>query len=257
MRMGSIVIHAAVAASMVILGATAARAYDDEDLGPNLGRGEFSFHFGAFEPRADSDRWHDNDDLLLQDRADFVGLVQGLTFATHINPYLDFAVGGEYYKKTDHTSYVDFVFSDGSEIKQKEYLRLTPLDFTFRFLPIPRSESRGRRGVTVLRPVIPYLGGGVGALFWDYREVGNFIDDPNALIPTVSHRDRHTQSVTPSLHAVAGVEVQFSPNVAMQIEGKYRWARDELGSQFKRTGIEDNNFDLSGGSLSAGLAFRF
>lgn len=231
--------------------ALAPLARAEGDLRPS--GGEVSFHLGVHEPRGDSELWTENESLFTQDVTDFDDLVNGIAFASRVNRYLDILVGAEYYGARDRTKYRDFFFANGDPIRHTTRLREIPIDVSLKFLPIGRTSPRGESGRRHLRPVIPYIGGGAGGMLWDYREEGQFLDltDPNT--PVLFNGDFHARGVTGSYHALAGVEVQFSPEVALQLEGRYRWAKDRLGSDF----VGFDRFDLSGGSLNVGLGFRF
>ena len=218
-----------------------------------LAGGEVSFHLGAFEPRGGSDLWRDNKRLFTQDISDYDDLIQGIAFASHVNPHFDFQVGADYYDATVKSSYREFSFSDEGAIAHEDRFRTIPIDLTFKFLPISRTVARGTKGRRVLRPVVPYLGAGVGGLLWDYRQTGRFLDltDPND--PVAFRGDFHARGITGSFNAMAGFEIQFSTEVAAHLQGRYRWAKDRLGSDFD--GFD--RFDLGGTSIEAGASFRF
>ena len=68
----------------------------------------------------------------------------------------------------------DFVDVDGSEIEQDFRLRLLPVAFTFRVLPLRQTS-----------PVQPYFGAGLALVSWRYSEHGDFVDfqRQNAIFP--------------------------------------------------------------------------
>ena len=59
----------------------------------------------------------------------------------------------------------DFVDNDGSEIEQDLRLRIVPIAFTIRVLPLGQSSA-----------VQPYFGAGLGIFNWRYSESGEFVD---------------------------------------------------------------------------------
>jgi hypothetical protein len=61
--------------------------------------------------------------------------------------------------------YADFIDNDGSEIDQDLRLRLVPIAFTVRVLPL------GQRNA-----LQPYFGAGLGVFNWRYSESGEFVD---------------------------------------------------------------------------------
>lgn len=223
-----------------------------EDFPPS--RGEASFHLGVFEPRGESDLWRENRLTFTQDRTDFDDLIVGGSFASSLNRFFDFQVGAEYYDSSEvRSEYRDFTFDNGDPIRHRARLRELPIDLTIKLLPFGRTVARGTRGRHVVRPVVPYLGIGGGGLLWDYREQGRFVDTTDPLNPTLFRGDFHGRGLTGSYHALAGVEVQVNEQVAVLLEGRYRWAKASLGADFE--GFD--RFDLSGGSINAGMSFRF
>jgi len=128
-----------------------------------------SFHAGYFALRAEDAR--PVDDVLVQnlgflafDLSELSGATVGGDWLVGIGDHLEAGVGLGYYRRTTPSVYRDFVDADGTEIAQEMKLRVTPLTFTVRFLPL------GRRGIQ------PYIGAGVGVFNWRYAETGEFVD---------------------------------------------------------------------------------
>lgn len=209
---------------------------------------QFSMQVGFFEPSGESDLWDFNREFTTQDVSDFDDWIVGMSFGMPVGRHFDFQFGIMYYRAETDVRYRDiFTISDGA-VEQTHTLWLLPQEVTFRFLPIPRAASNGR-----LYPVIPYLGGGVGGMLWEYEEEGFFADDP--VNPTfVFFDDRDERGLTGTVHAVAGIEVQFTREAAMFFESRYRWAHDGLGGDFD-SNLDD--LDLGGLSLTAGFTWRF
>jgi hypothetical protein len=246
---------AAIGAGIVVisLGAVSGAPAAFAQAGPVLSGGEFSFNVGVFEPRGESAYWDRNGVYLTRDAGDFTDIIGGGAFASHLNPHLDLQIGGQYYRGTADVAYRGVVDIYGDPVVQRQILSEFPIDFSVKFLPISRMTTGGASRVMTLRPVVPYFGGGVGALMWEYSEEGQFLD--NLADPTFAYYDeRSARGVTLSVHVLGGVEVQLSPWVALWFEGRYRWAEDHLGGDF---GYDSDEFDLSGGSLTFGTSFRF
>lgn len=243
----------ALGLALLVVVAMPALASDDDDWDDDgLRGGQILFHIGVFEPHGESDLWDFNEEFLTQDLSDFDDVIGGVAFSSPLNAYLDIMFGAQYYDAETRVRYRDIFTIGGDPIRQNHRLRELPLDVSLKFFPIPR-ETRGRRGRRILRPIVPYLGGGGGAFLWSYEERGNFVDDPEA--PTFTFRDkRRGRGVAGSLHALAGVEVQFTPQFAIWMEGRYRWVKDDLGSDFEE-GLD--RFDLGGGNLAVGASVRF
>ena len=214
---------------------------------------EFSFSVGYFQPSGDSDVWRGNSQYLTLDTSDFDGAVWGAAFATHLSPNFDFQVTGQFYGATANVAYRSFVDEFGYPFEQNHTFTEFPIDLSFKFLPLPRMTAGGQKGGGVLRSIVPYFGGGIGAVIWDYTAEGWFVDD--LVFPSMAYYEqRSSGGIAPSIHALAGLEIECSPWVAIWFEARYRWAQASLGGDFAY-GPQD--LDLGGGSLSVGTSFRF
>ena len=128
------------------------------------------FTLGAFVPkdfdaRVGGDTLIENRDLLLFEMGDFTGAAVGAEWLIPIGEYFEAGAGLGFYRRTVPTIYEDFVDNDGSEIDQDLRLRIVPLGFTLRVLPLGQSNG-----------VQPYFGGGLGVFAWRYSESGEFVD---------------------------------------------------------------------------------
>ena len=85
-----------------------------------------------------------------------------------IGNFVEGGAGVSFTHATVPTVYTCCVDNAGREIEQELRLRRTPIDLTFRFLPIGSSS-----------PVQVYFGGGLSIIPWHYREAGDFIDFNN------------------------------------------------------------------------------
>jgi len=211
---------------------------------------QFSAQVGFFTPSGESDLWKLNETFTTQDTSDFDDWIVGMSFGVPVARHFDVQFSLQYYSGETDVRYRDiFTISDGA-VEQHHHLWLLPQEITFRFLLIPRSSPGGH-----LYPIVPYIGGGAGGLYWDYFEDGQFADDVEN--PTfVFHDEREERGLTGAVHAVAGLEIQFSRESAMFFEGRYRWAHDGLGGDFDASGDLDD-LDLGGLSLTAGFTWRF
>jgi hypothetical protein len=102
---------------------------------------------------------------LVFDVGDFGSASVGGEWLLPLGNFFEAGAGVSFSQQTVPSVYADYVDSDGSEVDQDLQLRLVPLAFTFRVLPL------GQRS-----PVQPYFGAGLGIVNWRYRESGEFID---------------------------------------------------------------------------------
>src|SRR5262245_54229326 len=173
---------------------------------------QFSMWGGVFMPRGESDIWTFNKEFTTQDTSDLDGWEAGMAFGMPLGRHFDVQFGLSYYRAETDVRYRDIFTISGGAVEQTHTLWMLPQDFTLRLLLVPRTAPNGN-----LYPIVPYLGGGVGGVFWKYEEEGFFADNP--VNPSfVFFDDREEQGVTGSVHAVAGLEVQFTREMAMFFE---------------------------------------
>jgi hypothetical protein len=125
-----------------------------------------------------------------------------------------------------------------------------PLTLDLRWFPTGRYRIRsgGRR---VTKPAF-YLGAGVGANFWEYEEVGDFVDFSDPELPIFPGRFKDTGTAFQT-QLSAGLELPLSRGFHLVLEGRYSWSDDQLGGDFSGFG----DIDLGGGWFFVVGAFRF
>jgi hypothetical protein len=178
---------------------------------------------------------------LLFEVGDFSGATVGADWHMGIGRYLEAGVGASFYRHTVHSIYKDFVDTDGSELEQDLRLRVAPLTATVRLFPFGRATNG----------VQPYVGGGVGAFFWRYTEIGEFIDprDNRVFLADPPYEDEGTAA---GPIVFGGVRFPLGP--AFLLGGELRWhrAEGELSDDFIAPKI-----DLGGWTGSFTMALRF
>jgi hypothetical protein len=216
--------------------------------------GGFDVRIGGFFPRgrdcgvpftakADLTLFQDVCDLYTVNASDFDGLYGGVEYNHVLVGWLEAGVSWDYYAETTDSSY-----RDAPGVRQSLRLRSAPLGLTLRVLPTGKKAK-----------VVPFLGGGVDAVFWRYEEYGDFIDFFDPEQPVLW--DAFTSDGTAfGVHAVGGLRVYLNRDFAVVGEGRYQWAEDEMGDDFSPNAPgEDyvNRIDLSGWSFTVGVHVRF
>ena len=98
--------------------------------------------------------------------------------------------------------------------------------------------------------MVPYVGAGGGAVYYNFAQSGDFVDFvdlsvfPDAFV---------SKGWAPSAHALGGVDVQIYRALYGTVEGRYTKAAGKLGRDF----IDFDPIDLSGFRLSAGINLLF
>ena len=215
-----------------------------------VGDRAFQFKFGGFFPHGESDFWTETEDVFTLDAGDFDGVQVGFTYLTAMSNNLEVGLNVDFYNETVFSAYRDYTDADGFRIFHDTNLSMVPLSVDVRFLPAGRYGARGSRGQVLVRRPVFYLGGGIGVNFFEYEEVGDFVDFD--LDEVVFDRFQDTGAAF-SAHALAGIEMPVTPNMGLLFEGKYTWVDENLGSDFAGLG----DLDLGGTSISVGLSYSF
>ena len=202
--------------------------------------------------RAEYTLFQDVCDLYFVQPSDFNGVYGGIEFNQVLTNYVEVGVHYDYYSRTTDSSYRDYTWDDGSEIRQQLRLRVAPLGVTVRLLPTGKKHK-----------VVPYVGGGVDALFYQYEEYGDFVCFPPSggecrfdydVIPDAFV----SESTAFGYHALGGLRVYLNRDFAIVGEGRYQWGNDEMGDDFapNEPGLP-NRIDLSGWTATIGVHIRF
>jgi hypothetical protein len=129
-----------------------------------------NFSLGYFtirgeDARTEGDVINVNRTFLAFDVDDFNTASVGGEWLVPLGEFIEAGAGVSFSRRTVPSVYADFVDNDGTEIEQDLRLRLVPVAFTVRLLPL------GQRNA-----LQPYFGAGLGVINWRYSESGEFID---------------------------------------------------------------------------------
>ena len=231
-----------VLVAALLMCATVASAQD-------LGKQTVNFTLGYFTPLGFDSR--DIDDVLIAnstflqtrgrsflDLDEFNGASVGGEWLVPLARHIEGGIGVSYTSQTAHTVYADFVDPDGTEIDQDLKLRLTPIAFTVRLIPVsPRS------------PLQPYVGGGIGLINWKYTEVGEFVDfNAGREIFNDDFENSGTNAGPVFLGGIRFAGEAFSTG----FEIRYQHAKGDLSSDFAAPKI-----DLGGWTYNFTAGVRF
>jgi hypothetical protein len=199
--------------------------------------------------RGQSD-WYDfvTDQLTLQ-RSDFNAPGFGLDLSVPITPRLEVQFAFDISQSKTSSEYRAFVDNNRLPIEQMTTLREINLGGNVRY----NLTGRGRevsRFAWVPRKVVPYVGAGAGALRYDLRQDGDFVDFTDfGVFTDVFVAD----AWTPSAQVFGGVDVRVFKRVYVTADGRYLWAAADLG----RDWIDFDPIDLAGFRLSGGVNVIF
>lgn len=232
-RAGSIAIVVAGAALISAQPATAQQTLNFS-LGYFTVRGE--------DARVERDVLNENRNVLVFDISDFNSAAVGAEWLVPLGGYVEAGAGLGFSRRTVPSVYEDFVDTDGSEIEQDLRLRLVPVAFTLRVLPLGQTS-----------PVQPYIGGGLGIVNWRYSEAGEFVDVRNR---NAIFREQYVASGNATGPIVLGGIRFAGDTISSGVEVRYQSADADLGTRFSGVDAEPR-IDLGGWTYQFMVGLRF
>lgn len=187
---------------------------------------------------------------LTLNKGDFSGPMVGADLALRVAPQFDIVLGASYAGTSNPSHFRHFVDQNNAEITQVTDLRRVPIMLSGRLYLTPQGRSVGRFAWVPAR-FAPYVGAGVGAMWYRFSQHGDFVDFQNN--NNVFTSEFTSSRWTPAAQGMAGVDFTLTPRIALTGEAKYIYAKGSLDQSF--SGF--NNIDLSGLSTTIGLTFRY
>jgi outer membrane protein W len=210
--------------------------------------GAFVVRAGLADPSANSDIFGFVTNELTLRKSDFRGLALSGELQARVGGRLDLVIGAAWSGSRHRSEYRNFVDNNDLPIEQTTSFERLPLTVGLRYFLVPPGQAVGHLAWVPNR-YAPYLGAGVGVMWYQFRQTGDFIDMNTLNVFSDSYR---SADWTVTAHVDAGVDVSVSPRTFVTAEARYSWARASLGSDF----VGFDRIDLSGLTLSLGVGFR-
>ncbi len=212
-------------------------------------QGEVSIRGGFNHAATGSDLFSFTTSQLTINPGDF----SSATFATDVDVALtarmSMRFGFAISQSTTPSEFRDFVDNNRNPIEQTTEFRRLPLTASLKAYLSNTGRSLGHFAWVPAR-YAPYVGGGGGAMYYTFRQQGDFIDFATSKVfPDYFESD----GWTPTVHAFVGTDVSLNPRFAVTVEGRYEWAHKQLSTDFARF----QPIDLSGFALTAGFVIRY
>jgi opacity protein-like surface antigen len=207
---------------------------------------------GYANATAGSDVFDDVTRQLTLDKSDFGSLTIGGEVAFSITSRLDFALEAGYSRSNRKSEFRDFIDNNNLPIQQTTSFERAPFTANLKLHLASTGRSIGQFAWIPTR-IVPYVGGGIGAMRYRFRQEGDFVDfNTNGVFPLTLDTGDDGLDWALVEQAMAGVEYNFSPRLGVTLDARYLHGRGDLGSAF--TGYD--KIDLSGASASVGLSVR-
>lgn len=224
----------AVGGLLASAGSAAAQQTLNVSLGYFTVRGE--------DARVERDVLTENRNVLAFDISDFNGAAIGAEWLVPLGRFFEAGAGVGFSRRTVDSFYERFTDRDGSDIEQQLRLRIVPVAFTVRVLPLGQTS-----------PVQPYFGAGLGLFNWRYAESGEFVDfqQNNAIF-----REQYVASGSESGPMVLGGLRFAGDAMSSGLEIRYQSADAPLGRPF--SGLQrEPRIDLGGWTYQFTVGWRF
>ena len=166
-----------------------------------------------------------------------------------VSPRADVVIGFEMNRVERASEYRDFVDNRLEPIEQTTGLKTSHIFGSFRYALTPKGREVSRLAWIPSR-TIPYVGGGGGVTYYQFRQFGDFVDFQDLSVFAESFR---SSGWTPTVHAFGGVDIRLYRGLYGSVQGRYTKAAGKLGSDF----IDFDPIDLSGFRVSAGINVLF
>lgn len=192
--------------------------------------------------------WYDfvTDQLTLERKnfnAPGIGTDVGITLTRR----MDLMVGFDFSQSTTPSEYRRLVDNNRLPIEQTTLMRSVNLTGGLKFALTERGREVGRLA-WVPRTVVPFVGAGAGAMWFQMRQSGDFVD----FVDFSVFRDVfESKGWTPTAHVMGGVDVRVLRRAYATFDARYTWASGDLGPDW----VDFEPLDLSGLRLSAGINF--
>ncbi len=208
-----------------------------------------SFRLGYALPTVSSDVFDDARTNLTLESSDFGSFNWAGQLAIRATSRVDIAVDMGYSSSSSRSEMRDWVGVDDLPIEQVTEFKRLPLTIGVKAYLAERGQRIGRFA-WIPEKWAPFLGAGFGVVWFDYDQTGEFVD----YVTLDIFRDHFTsEGSAPTIHVFGGADWSLGPTLFLTAEGRYGWAKADMGSDF----VDFDQIDLSGFQATAGISLRF
>ena len=204
---------------------------------------------GFAQPRGQGDIYNLLTTELTLDRRDFASAAFSLSAGYRIAPRVEIGLNSSYSGRSAGSETRNFVGEDDLPVVQTTTLDRVPVMATGRVSLLSPGRAIGRYAWIPSR-VVPFLGGGAGAVWYRLRQNGEFVDTKTLDI----FKDQfESKGWSVGATGFGGADISLAPRYGLTVEGRYLWARAPMNGDFSTF----NKIDLSGYDASIGVFVRF
>jgi len=209
-----------------------------------------TFNLGYAVPTAGSDVFDEVTDMLTLDKGDFHAPSIGGGLSIWVKDRIDLTFEFSYAKSSTWSEYVDWVDNSDLPIEQETRLTQVPVTASFKYFLMDRGRQIGNLS-WISTKWAPYIGIGGGGMFYEFEQVGDFVDFEDYSVFGASFVSEGWSWVG---HAFGGLQWAISPQWIVTVEGRYSHSDADLDRP-SYVGYEP--IDLSGFQGTLGFGVRF
>ena len=209
-----------------------------------------SLRGGLAVPRARSDVFAFTSEQLTIDRRDFKSSALGADADIHVFGWTRLVFSIDRARMAHRSEFRDYVDDNDLPIEQTTKFARWNFSLGVKQYLLKPGRSIGRFAWVPAR-ITPFVGGGIGAMRYDFEQFGDFVDFEDMDVFAAQFR---STGWTPTAHGRAGVDYSLTPRIALTAQGRYDWSR---GATLSRDFSGFDRIDLAGFSTTAGLTVRF
>jgi len=203
---------------------------------------------GYAVPRVESEVFDFTREQLTVDKSDFNALAVGGEVSVRVTERIDVALGLGYAMSDTRSEFREFEGTDGLPIEQDTRFRRIPLTAGVKAYLTDRGR-RISRFAWIPKRWAPYVGAGVGVVWYRFEQVGEFVDLDDL---DIFFEEFDSTGSSPMAYLAAGLDVSLGTKWLVNSEARYSWASAEMGRDF--VGFDD--IDLTGLKLALGFSVR-
>lgn len=204
---------------------------------------------GYAVPRVSSDIFDFTLDSLTVDRSDFNTFHLGGEVALRVADRWDVALSAGWAGSENRSEYRNWVDNNNLPIEQETTFHTVAVSLGAKYFLTDRGRSIGRFAWVPAR-LTPYVGAGAGVVYYEFEQVGDWVDFQTL---DVVFDELRTEGTGPAAYLAAGANLSLGTHVLLTGEARYTLANGPVEGSY--AGFD--RIDLAGLQLAAGLGFRF
>jgi len=200
-------------------------------------------------PKAGSDIYDMVTRELTLEKSDFRAAAFGGDLGFSVSSNFAVVFSFEYSRSELRSESRDYVESNGDPIEQTTWFSLLPITAALRYYPGKTGEFIGSYAWIPTR-LNPYIGGGGGAVNYEFSQFGRFVDNSTM---NIFRTALNSDGWAPTAYIAGGIDINLTTRIFVNGEARYSWANADLSNAFN--GFDP--IDLSGFRILGGIYFRF